>query len=112
MGVITLLKDFTFTGDTGQSFNTDWVSFPSEHQNAQLVVLVKSRIGASSLGITLIGTMDTDSVSIIGAVINTGVPGTTQQDIITGLMPMVRLNLLANVNSQVVISVFLTPKST
>ena len=36
MGPIVLLKNFTFALSTTDTFTTDWISFPSEHQNATL----------------------------------------------------------------------------
>ena len=112
MAVITIVKDLTFVGDNGQSWNTDWISFPAEHQNATLTVVVKSRIGGSNINVQLRGSYDTDSETNIGTAITTGAPGTTTQDINTGLTPMVRVLLTANANSQLVISIYLTPKST
>jgi hypothetical protein len=112
MGPVTLLKNFTYVGDPAQSWNTDWVSWPAEFQNAQIVVLTKSRIGTSILSIQLQTTWDTDQASNVGTVINTGAPATQQQDINTGMGPMIRLNLLSAAACQVVVSVFVTPKST
>ena len=111
MGAITVVKDFTFVADNGQSFNFDWFGFPAEHQNAQIVVLVKSRIGASAANVQFKGSMDTDSESNVGSVILTGAPGSTAQDVATGLMPMLRVNISATNTCQIVLSIYITPKS-
>lgn len=113
MAVITLLKNFTFFAAPGQSMRTDWVSFPEEHQNAQLVVIIKTggAVGASG---TLEATWDTD-VSATVTTVALAAPGTTIVNITpaTGpLGPLVRFALAAaGVALNVNISVFLTPKS-
>jgi hypothetical protein len=51
---ITLLKNFTYVGDAGQSWATDWVYFPAEHKQAQgpLVLAVSPRMHACGPGLT------------------------------------------------------------
>lgn len=107
---ITFLKLFTFVGDAGQTFHTDWVPAPSDRKTGQLVVDVKSRIGASSIGVQLEGSMDGDGLLNISAAVNTGASGVTTTPVTTGVFPMVRLTLTANVASQVTVSVSLLPQ--
>ena len=112
MGTITLLKYFTFAGDSSSSFFTDWVHFPSEYKNAQLVVIVHSRTGTSVMTVQLQTTWDTATAVSAGSAVSTGAPATSQVDITSGMGPMVRLNLSSGAAEQVVtISVYLTPKS-
>lgn len=113
MSVITLLKDFTFAGEQGELLQTDWVPFPAGIENAQLVVIVKNRLGSSALDLALQASWDTDTAETIPAsLLTTGGPGTTIMDITSGLGPLVRFWLLASSmsDSQVTLSVYLTPK--
>lgn len=109
---MTLLKNFTYVGDAGQSWATDWVSFSVEHRQAQLAVVTKGRIGATTVQVQLQTSFDTDTDIDVGAPVASGAPGTaTLSDIATGLGPMVRLLLAAGgANTHVTLSVYLTPK--
>lgn len=107
---IVLLKDFTFVGSMAQSFATDWVSFPAEYKQAEMFIVVKSRIIGSSLTAQLQGTYDTDSVVSVGGSSVLTAQGTTVVQITSSLTPMVRLLLTAGADSQIIISVYLTPK--
>jgi hypothetical protein len=111
MGTITLLKHFSYAGDNGSSFFTDWVHFPAEQMNAQLVVVVHSRVSTGSMGVQLQTTWDTASAVSVGSSVTTGAPGTSQVDITSGLGPMVRLQLSSSAEALITISVYLTPKS-
>lgn len=110
--ILTLLKNFTFVGDAGRPWTTDRIHFPAGHRRAQLAVLTKSRIGASVVQVRLQTTFDTDTVTSVGGATPTPAPGVaTFVDIGTGLGPLVRLQLTAGgADTQVVFSVFLTPK--
>jgi hypothetical protein len=113
MPVIVLLKNFTFAGQQGDLWHTDWVAFPAGHEDAQFVVIVKSRKASSTLDLVLQASWDTDSASSIPATfMTTGGPGTTIVGIASGLGPLVRLSLLASAvgDSEIVLSVYLTPK--
>jgi hypothetical protein len=113
MSVIVLLKNFTFVGQQADLWHTDWMQFPANRQNAQYVVIIKSRAGASALDLVLQTSWDTDGANSIGVTfMTTGGPGTTIANITSGLGPLVRLSLLASAlgDSQVVLSVYLTPK--
>jgi len=108
----TLLKNFTFTGDAGQSWATDWIGFPAQHKQAQLAVITKARTGASTVQVQLQTSFDTDTVADVGLPVATGTPGAaTLSDLATGLGPMVRLVLAAGgASTHVTFSVYLTPK--
>jgi hypothetical protein len=111
MGTITLLKHFTFAGDN-QTFFTDWVHFPNEHMNAQLVVIVHSRTSTSAVSVQLQTTWDTATATSAGSSVSAGAPGTSQENITSGMGPMVRLALTGGgANTFMTISVYLTPKS-
>ncbi len=109
---IVLLKNFAYLGDNGSSMNTDLIEFPSEHVNAQLTILAKSLVGTSAVAVQLQSTWDTDTMSNVGASQLINAVGTTILNITSGLGPMVRLNLSSSAPSQIIISVYLTPKST
>ena len=114
MPVITLLKNFAFAGQQADLWFTDWVAFPADWQNAQFVVVIKSRVGVSALDMVLQTSWDTDGANAIGATfMTTGGPGTTIDNITSGLGPLVRLSLLASAigASSIVLSVYLTPKA-
>lgn len=109
---LTLLKDFTIAADLNQTWNTDWIQFPAEHVNAQLVVVVKSRVGTVGALLQLQSTWDTDSVVSAGGSVTTAGAGTSIVDITSNLGPMVRLSITAlNAATLVTLSVYLTPKS-
>lgn len=113
MSVITLLKNFTFVGQQADLWFTDWVAFPSGWQNAQFVVIIKSRASSAALDLVLQTSWDTDGANSIAATfMTTGGPGTTIVNITSGLGPLVRLSLLASAigDSQITLSAFLTPK--
>ena len=110
--VHTLLKNFTFVGDTGQSWATDWIAIPAEFQNWQLVIIVKSLISGSNLGYTLQTTWDTDSATNTSATGSLTAVGTTVTAISAGMGPMIRLLMNPAATSHLVFSVYLTPKST
>jgi hypothetical protein len=112
MQVITLLKNFTFAGDNGQSWATDWIAVPAGFQNWQLIVLVKSIIAGSNIGWTLQTTWDTDTVSSTGATGSITAVSTTPTNITSGVGPMVRILFAPTVSPSIaVLSIFLTPKS-
>lgn len=111
-GVITLLDHVTLVGDAAQSFNTPWVGFPAEHNAAQLVAVVHSRISTSTVTLQLQSTWDSNATSDTGTSIATGTSAAPSiVAISSGLGPLVRLNILFPAGStSVCVSVFLTPK--
>lgn len=113
MGVITILKDFTFVGSVGQVMATDWISFPAEYKNAQLALVVKSAIAPANLACVLQGTFDMDSETTIAAPAALTAAGTSLTDVTTGLTPMIRLQLTAGggAATSMVLSAYLTAKS-
>jgi hypothetical protein len=112
MGMITLLKHFTYAAANGGGFSTDWVRIPEEYQNWQLVVIVHSRISTTTASVQLATTWDTATATNIGSSASLATVGVNQQDITSGMGPMVRLNFSATADSAVTLSVYLTPKST
>ena len=110
--VYTLLKNFTFVGDTNQDWSTDWIAVPAEYQNWQLVYVVKSLIAGSSLQVKPQTTWDTDSATDIVAASTLNAVGTTIVPISSGVGPMVRLFMHPTATSHLVFSAYLTPKST
>ena len=108
---IVLLKYFTWVGDNGSSMNTEFVEFPAEHVNAQLTILCKSLIAGSAVTVQLQSSWDTDAVTNVGAPQLVNAVGTTILNVTAGLGPMLRLNLSSTAPSQLIVSVFLTPKS-
>jgi len=116
METITLLKNFTFASDPGQSFTTDWIHFPASHVRADLVVSCKlfSPVGAGSVvNVQLQTTYDTDDVQAVGTAVGVTTPGGTTTNLTGGIGPMVRLSLSSGAPSAVfaVISVWLQPKT-
>jgi hypothetical protein len=102
MPVITLRKNPAFAGQQADLWHTDWVAFPAGYENAQFVVIVKSRTGSSALDLVLHSTWDTDSINSIPATfMTTGGPGTTIVNITSGLGPLVRLSLLASAAARI-----------
>ena len=113
MALLTLLRNLTFVGQQGDLWFTDWVAFPAGYENAQFVVVVRSRTGVSKIDLYLQTSWDTDSISGIATTfMSTGGPGTTIVNITSGLGPLVRLSLLASAvgRSEVTLSIYLTPK--
>lgn len=109
---ITLLKNFAFVGDAGQSWSTDWIAVPAEYQNWQLVVIVKSIISGSNLAYILQTTWDTDSATnTLGTGTMTTV-NTSISNLVASVGPMVRFFMNPGATSHVVFSAYLTPKST
>ncbi len=104
-------EELRFRGRQQPAWGTDWISFPAGFKNAQLVIVTKSRIGTSSLAVQLQTTWDTDQVQDVGAAISTGAPAIQISNITADLGPMVRLHLSCASDCQVVVSVYLTPKS-
>lgn len=116
METLTLLKLFTFAGDPGQNFNTDWVHFPATHVRADLVISSKLFTplgGGNNINVQLQTTYDTDEAVNVGAAVGVGGLGRSTQNITANLGPMVRLNLnnTGPVAVQGVISVWLQPKT-
>ncbi len=112
MGPIILLKNFTFVGQTAQSWATDWIAIPAGFENWQLVVVAKSMLAGTNLGYTLQTTWDTDSATNTSGTGSIAAVGTTITNITSNMGPMARLSMTATANSSVVFSVYLTPKST
>jgi hypothetical protein len=95
--VFTLLKNLTFAGQQGDLRFANWVAFPAGYENAQFVVVVKSRTRVSKIDLYLQTSWDTDSVwGIATTFMSTGGPGTTIVNITSGLGPLVRLSLPAS----------------
>ena len=116
MGPIVLLKNFTLAISPGQSFQTDWVSFPSGHKNADLHVHTQT-IAPTGLGtgfsVGLETSYDTVEHTSAGAGANVNAPGSTTDNITSGLGPMARLEF-QNGEAQAIfaiVSVWLQPKS-
>jgi hypothetical protein len=94
-----------------RGFSTEWISFPAQYMNAQLTVVVHSRTGTSSATLVLQSTWDTDATTTVATVATTGA-GTSLSNITANLGPLVRLNITYGGNNTfVLLSVFLTPKS-
>ena len=109
---ITLLKNFTFVGDANQDWALDWSGIPSEYQNWQLVLIVKSIVSLSNLQVTPQTTWDTDSASNVLGATTLNAVGTTIITISSGMGPMFRLFFHPTSTSHLVFSAYLTPKST
>ena len=110
MGMITLLKHFTFAAGNGGAFISDWVRVPEGNQNWQLVVLVHGRISTTAATLQLQATWDTGVASNVGSSVNLATLGLNNQDITSAMGPMARVSLAATADTAVTISVFLTPK--
>lgn len=109
--MITLLKHFTFAAANNGQFITEWVRVPEGYQNWQLVFEVHSRISTTAGSAQLETTWDSATPSNLGTTPNLATIGIDKQDITSGMGPMVRLVLSATADTAVVVSVFLTPKS-
>jgi hypothetical protein len=110
-GAITILELFTFAGDNGQSFNTPWISVPTQHKTAIMIVEVKSRVGTSSVAVAAGGTIDTDTVDTPLASVTTGAQGMSVAQITPGLFPLFRVSLTAQANNTLVtLSIYLIPQ--
>jgi len=110
---LTLLRNLTFVGQQGDLRFADWVAFTAGCENAQLVVIVKSRTGASTIDLHLQSSLDADSViGITATFMTTCGPATTIVNTTSGLGPQVRLSPLAPAvgGAQIALSVFLTSK--
>src|SRR5262245_3798669 len=108
-GVIVILKDFTFVGSNGQTFATDWISFPAEHKQTEYVVEVKSAISGSSLTCQLQGSYDTDSAVNLSS-ITASTAGVTVNAVTSGLTPVMRVKFTAAADSHIVLSIYVIPK--
>lgn len=112
MSDIYLLRDFAFVSDPAAIMWTDWVQFPAGFQLAQFVAVVKSREGVSGIDLELETSWDRDSVFLAPVSATTGAPATIVLQVLVNLGPWVRLRLTAvtGTQSQVNLSVYLTPK--
>ena len=109
MNVIVICKYLTFVGSAAQTFCTEWISFPAEHQTAELRVEAKS---VSTANMTVQGqtSYDTDSEDNVGSAITVAAAGTQTILISSGLGPMFRVKLTATSATFVVLCIYLTPK--
>lgn len=116
MGPIVLLKNFTFALAPGDSFTTDWTSFPSEHQFANMHYSLQTLTPAPATnGVSLELETSYDAVEhpsalTMGSIVATG---SDNGPITSGLAALVRL-LVKNDDSNALfgtISVWLQPKS-
>ena len=108
--MITLLDHFTWNFAATSSFETPWVAFPSEYQQAALWVDTKV---ASSNAVTVEVESSADTTSSISVISTTtpGTPGITETAIGSLLGPLVRLKLsTSGAAAQVLLSVWLIPK--
>ena len=116
MGPIVLLKNFTFALDDTDVFTTDWVPFPSEHQNATLHVHLQTLTpGNPSTGaqFSLATSYDTVEAEQVGTTVAMTAPGVGNAAISSNLGPMVRA-VITNGESNAIwgtVSIWLQPKS-
>lgn len=110
--MITLLRLFTLAAANAGGLATDWIRVPEGYQNWQLVVIIHGRISTTAGTGTLQTTWDTETATGVGSSFNLATVGVAAQDISSGVGPMVRLGFACSADSVVVLSVYLTPKST
>lgn len=107
-----MLKYFTWAAANGGSFQTEWMQIPPGFQNWQLVAQVHGRISTTAGTVQLQTSWDTSAVTSLGSTANLATANTPQeQDISSGVGPLVRLTFAATADTVVTISVWLTPKS-
>ena len=116
MGPIVFLKNFTVAMDASQTFRTDWVSIPSEHQNGTLHAHVQTLSPATpgaGLGVIMEGSFDTVEEINLGTGITVIATGSYNDPISANIAPLGRIKLDNLEGSPIfaIVSVWLQPKS-
>jgi len=113
--VVTLMLNQTLVLAPGQTFALPWADFPTEHQNAQLVLSVKGILPGGVLNVLPQASWDTDIEVPIGLIIPLNAMGNTVVNINPAygpLGPLMRLFFSTGAAGvEITLSAWLTPKS-
>jgi hypothetical protein len=110
VGTIVICKNLTLALSAAQSWATDWISFPAEHQNADMVVALQG-FTAANFSVQGQSSYDTETTLSAGAAATPTVVGNVVILITSNLGPMFRVLFTGTGSTVATISIYLTPKS-
>lgn len=111
MGTIIICKNLTLALSNGQQWATDWVTFPAEHQGADMVIVVQ---GFTSMNFSIQGqsSYDTSNTLSAGASASPATVGSFVTAISSNLGPLFRVLFTGTGATVVTVSIYVTPKTT